>query len=667
MELLLPAGSPEAVYAAIEGGADAIYLGLDRFNARGRAKNFTRTQLLQALYLARTSNVKIYLTLNTLVKNEELADLIELVSFLNQTGIDALIVQDWGVYWVLKNFFPSLIIHASTQMGIHNSYGAIIAEQYGFSRIVIARELTLQEVKAISKASSVQVEVFIHGALCYCFSGSCLFSSWVGGMSANRGMCRQPCRRLFSINQANERQAVFSLSDLQLANQIENLKQAGVTSLKVEGRMKPAEYVYRVAKAYRLILDSPERSDEAKQILESDYARDKTEYFFGQAISGAISSQTFAGKYAGTVTGCADEWLELETVETLNVGDRLRVQPISGVDTQAIKVETIEVLDQTGMLVRIYPKDLTQKYGIMKGDKVFIIGTNRAKFPSRFKDKDFVSRIRTLSDGLVRNLRQRIMQSVRRVPERDEIIIRVDSIAWLAKIHTDAVDAVILDLSLDEIDKLDFARPNMIKNIDKFIISLPFFIQEKNIPKWKAVVARLHSHGCATFILHQVWQIPFVTGLNNIGIWLSENSYSMNDAAITLYQEIGIERYILPYENDANNLLGYEHKDGIVPLYYKPRVFVSRMPAMKNTDICSDSTGTYEYSIKDGISMLVPQIPVSLLHKRDELMQQGFRRYLIDLSFEKPSGNTFNRLLKAYHARTPVQPSSVFNYKSGLH
>jgi putative protease len=273
-ELLLPAGSTEALYAAIEGGADAVYLGLDRFSARGRAKNFSHKAFPAACHLAHEKGVKVYLTLNTLIKNGELPELIGLIALAAASGADAIIVQDWGVFYIIKKYFPDIPVHASTQMAVHNSIGARMAARLGFARAVLARELMLPEIAAIAREKAVALEVFAHGALCYSLSGHCLMSSWIGGMSANRGFCRQPCRRSYALGtgdgtdwgeSAGEGESpFFNLRDLELIDYVSALQKAGARSLKIEGRMKPAEYVYITARAYRQVLDNPRTVHEAK-------------------------------------------------------------------------------------------------------------------------------------------------------------------------------------------------------------------------------------------------------------------------------------------------------------------------------------------------------------------------------------------------------------------
>ncbi len=191
-ELLLPAGNIESFYAALEGGANAIYLGLKSFNARGRAANFTESHLLAALQEAKKRKVKMYVTLNTVIKNNEIDALLEVLTFLDRAGADAIIIQDWGLYYIVRLRFPKLVIHASTQMGNHNSPGVNFSEQMGMARVILARELTMNELTNIVAHSTAELELFVHGALCYSFSGLCFFSSYLGGRGANRGLCAQP-------------------------------------------------------------------------------------------------------------------------------------------------------------------------------------------------------------------------------------------------------------------------------------------------------------------------------------------------------------------------------------------------------------------------------------------------------------------------------------------
>ena len=253
-ELLAPAGSFEALKAAIAGGADAVYFGGGDFNARINAKNFTNEELKQAIDMLHSCDRKAYITLNTLVHERELQDYLRFAEFVYKSGADALIVADIGGAEAIHRHLPDLELHASTQMSGHNLAQAELLAKHGFSRMVCARELPKDDLEHLIENSPIEIEMFTHGALCVCHSGQCLFSSLVGGRSGNRGECAQPCRLPYK-NQDGEQSYPLSLKDLSLSNHITDLIDLGVHSLKIEGRMKSPEYVFGVVRAFRTLLD----------------------------------------------------------------------------------------------------------------------------------------------------------------------------------------------------------------------------------------------------------------------------------------------------------------------------------------------------------------------------------------------------------------------------
>ena len=256
VEILSPAGSYESLKAAIAAGADAVYIGGSRFGARAYADNLTQEQLLEAIDYVHLHDRKIYLTINTLLKEQELRD--ELYDYLlpyYKQGLDAVIVQDIGVLQFVKEQFPDLPVHASTQMTITNVRGAKFLQSLGAERIVTAREMQLSEIEEITKNTDVEVESFVHGALCYCYSGQCLYSSLIGGRSGNRGQCAQPCRLPYRVNGEKDTQYILSLKDICTLEYIPELVESGIYSFKIEGRMKKPEYVALVTAMYRKYVD----------------------------------------------------------------------------------------------------------------------------------------------------------------------------------------------------------------------------------------------------------------------------------------------------------------------------------------------------------------------------------------------------------------------------
>ena len=265
-ELLAPAGDLEAGYAALYFGADAVYLGLKSFSARAGATNFTPQELNEFTAYAHHLDRKVYVTVNTVIQEHELDSLLQTLDVCSAAKVDAIILQDMGVARVIKESYPELVLHASTQMAVHNKEGALALKKLGFSRVVLARELTQKEIAEIAAIPGLETEAFIHGALCYAYSGLCLFSSMVGGRSANRGRCQYPCRALFQ--KGDKETHCFSMKDMALGEAVLKMP---VTSLKIEGRKKKALYVAAVVDYYRQILGTghadPKRAENIKQIF----------------------------------------------------------------------------------------------------------------------------------------------------------------------------------------------------------------------------------------------------------------------------------------------------------------------------------------------------------------------------------------------------------------
>lgn len=267
-ELLAPAGSLEILKGVIESGADAVYVGGSMFGARVYANNFTEEELLEAIDFAHLRGVKVYLTVNTLIKNSEFSKLYDYLLVYYKRGLDAVIVQDLGVVKAIHEYFPSMEIHTSTQMTVTGADGVRFLSQFGVTRVVMAREVSLAEMKRIHEETGMELEAFVHGALCYSYSGQCLFSSILGGRSGNRGRCAQPCRLPYTV-EGKKDEYILSLKDMCGIKALDKLHDAGVYSLKIEGRMKQLEYACGVVKYYRSYIDSK------KPVSDADYDRIK--------------------------------------------------------------------------------------------------------------------------------------------------------------------------------------------------------------------------------------------------------------------------------------------------------------------------------------------------------------------------------------------------------
>lgn len=365
MELLAPAGNWAALEAAFANGADAVYLGGRYFNARQSAANFSPAEIEKAVEYARLRDKKVYVTCNTLIDNGEFAAALDYAHSLYQSGVDAVIVQDLGLLTALRSLLPEWPIHASTQMTVHNSEAAVLLQEQGVSRIVLAREMTLAEIARIKQDTpGMEFEVFVHGALCFCYSGQCLFSSMVGGRSGNRGRCAQPCRMPYQLLAddgrgkkalaAAEGRYLLSPADLCLLEHLPGLQKAGVASLKIEGRMKRPEYVAVVTSVYRQALDLLPSGPDAnviaglKKKLHQVFNRTlSTGYVIpGQQVL-SINRPNNRGVYLGRVVSRDGGYITIKLSDTLALGDGLEVWVTQGKGPSSI----VKAIDLNGMPV----------------------------------------------------------------------------------------------------------------------------------------------------------------------------------------------------------------------------------------------------------------------------------------------------------------------------
>ncbi len=324
IELLAPAGNEECFFAAVNNGADAVYLGLSSFSARKNAANFNEENISYFVSYAHAVGVKVYVALNTIVKDPELSDFIKTAGIALSAGADALIIQDIFLGKLLKEIYPDCVIHLSTQAGVNNVGGAELAKEYGFSRVILARETEIHEIKKI--AEEIETEIFVHGALCSSFSGHCYLSSFIGGNSGNRGLCKQPCRKKYAIEtKSGGGEYSFSLADLNLENEIGEIISAGVSSVKIEGRMRTKEYVAAAVRLYRNAIDknAVDLSEIKRTYNRGDYTKG---YVFGvdkNIVSDKI--QNHCGEFFGKVKKVYNDKIIVDGEKLPNVGDGFKI------------------------------------------------------------------------------------------------------------------------------------------------------------------------------------------------------------------------------------------------------------------------------------------------------------------------------------------------------
>ncbi len=373
VEILAPAGSMESLVAAINKGADAVYLGGNKFSARAYASNFDNDNMLKAVDYAHSYDVKIYVTLNTILKENEIEEAVRYVGYLYEIGVDALIIQDLGLLKRIKEDFPLMEVHASTQMTIHNGEAAVYFKDKGFHRIVLSREMTLEEIKYISKDLGIETEMFVHGAICVAYSGQCLMSSMIGGRSGNRGRCAQPCRMEYTLRGEKSGETkghLLSPKDMCTIEDVEDIVETGVYSLKIEGRIKRAEYVAGVVdnykKAVNKVLYNKKYDEQAgkRQLLQL-FNRSGFTNAYLKKNTGKDMMSFNSPKNSGISLGVVDKSGDIVIKEDLAVGDGIRYRD-KGFTLSKIVHNGNEVKSaKRGDKVKLYPIDYK------KGDELF--------------------------------------------------------------------------------------------------------------------------------------------------------------------------------------------------------------------------------------------------------------------------------------------------------
>lgn len=339
VELLAPAGDFSCLKAAIEAGCDAVYIGGKLFGARAFSSNFTDDEIIKAINYAHLFGVKVYVTTNTLIYDKEVERFLEYISFLHKNNVDAVIIQDLGMLDLVRQTFPNLEVHASTQMHIHNLDGASFMKKLGVKRVVLARETSISKIKEIKEKTNIDIEIFIHGALCVSYSGQCLMSSLIGNRSGNRGTCAGSCRQSYSIVDENNNIILnnkypLSMKDLCSLENLKTLLDIGVTSLKIEGRMKSSSYVYTVVKLYRLAIDSYYKNNniyiDEKELynLKKIFNREFTKGFlFDEENNKVINMKrpNHQGVEIGKVINYKNNVATIKLNDEININDGLRI------------------------------------------------------------------------------------------------------------------------------------------------------------------------------------------------------------------------------------------------------------------------------------------------------------------------------------------------------
>lgn len=703
-ELLAPAGNVESLDAAIGEGADAVYLGLKTFNARLRSSNFSFREFEGAVSSLHKKGKKIYVTVNTVCEERETERLYRFLAYLNRVGPDGLIVQDYGVIRMCQEFFPNLALHASTQMNVESASAVNLLGKEGFKRVVLARELGLEEIKDIKAKTNVELEVFVHGALCVSESGLCLFSSFLGGKSANRGMCAQACRRLYTTEGGggNFQGYYFSPCDLQLIDKIPDLVQAGVESFKIEGRMKSAEYVGSVVAAYRYVLDHWQENKKeavaaAKRMLATDFARSKTSYWYnfksvqegveqaGEQILnpnqaggtgiylGKIASQKYApqelidaAKEAGKDGGVQLALIKGGSYDP-DPGDSIRIHKKNDTGRESHKVRYVETDKQGRRWI-----DIPGGFGV--DDEVYLLQTkSMSKRYARVLPNDLGPYNHQPRDEMLPIMDLTPVQKKELEYFPEGTYVQVSSVADVFAAQALNPVRMILELNseslyelLNKKTALPFSKKQMIFSLDPFC---PQGIEEKQVEQISALI----DMGYNTFVANNLAQVAALRqkGANIIaGPYL----YTFNRWAVSWLENLDVGAFVSPYENSKKNLEGvYEPKVRgrvLIPIYAYPALFRMRFKLPKNYDFTyfsdKEEVSFKVNSTADG-SFVMPEAPFSIVDKTAALQGQGFRRFLLDFSKTKVGRQEIKAVQLSLAKQKPLEGVSRFNWKEGFY
>ncbi|HCC54487.1 MAG TPA: hypothetical protein DEQ20_06130 [Desulfobulbaceae bacterium] len=693
-ELLAPAGSLESFFAALENGADAVYCGLKEFSARAKAKNFTLPEVEKMTAHAHRQRRRLYIALNTLIKEKELPQLVELLADLTGIGIDGLIIQDLGVWRLAKNHFPQLPLHASTQLAVHNATGVNMLEQMGFTRAVLARELSLAEITAIRRQSTIELEHFVHGALCFSVSGQCLFSSAASGMSGNRGRCAQPCRRKY-LNQEQPGYH-FSTSDFSALSLLPQLLKAGVISLKIEGRMKSAEYVARVVAAYRLVLDAPESGrkqamQEAEEQLALSFGRQATKGFLSGSIPAGIadsSKQGTLGKQLGEVTSLRGGMVGFMTSDRLHVGDRIRVQPQNdqagtGFTVRELWIEEKKLkVVKAGDFVRVRIPD---KGGFFQvGDKIFKVG-GKAAFTlspetclTTLAEVAVPEKSQTQKESLEQTRQEALTAllpaSAPQPPSVPALTVRGREPQDLRLLNEPEVDRLELPLTsetLAAMKKFGSLRPEQLARISWEIPPILFG------PEWdeyRRAVGMLTGQGFRCFRLNNLGHIPLFVGLSGLTLLGGFRCYTLNSQAALAWQELGLAELTADLEDDRKNLRELcRRAESLPPLaitVYSPLpVMLSRIPirgVRPGSVLRAEGGEGYRVFQRHDLTEVLAEQDFSLLGHLAALKEMGCTRIIADLSHCGALSAKGRQVLAAIAVDQSLPETTLFNYQRGL-
>lgn len=705
VELLAPAGSVETFRAALDGGADAVYVGAPGFNARNLARDLRLEEIGAMIRHCHSLHKKLYVAANSLVLERELPALIENLALLQELQPDGLIVQDLGLIHLVRKYFPKLQLHGSTLMMAHNSEAVGFLGNLGCRRVVLARELTLKEIRTITaKRGETEIEIFIHGAMCFSYSGLCLFSSYLGGKSGLRGRCVQPCRRAYSTARQKGRgrdgkvdpaRYLFSMNDLNGLEVLPELLESGITSLKIEGRLRSAHYVRNIVMAYRKVLDAAPGEQEkavaeAKVLAEMAMSRKtSTGYFLSPQPAEAITPfhsgnmGIHLGRFSAVKTAGEERICRFVVKGGLAVGDRLRLHQEPGGERVAFRLKTLfvggspqeqavagskvsialpdEFQPRPGGHVEVYKIDGASGGQFSDGSYLQVSAVSReltglqGKLAKKIEDIVATVCVSGETEGQS-EIQKKAMRSGHH--GRPSSTPKGPGIEWWLKI--DSAKAVLADLPFSpdrfllSFDKQMLSQAGQIKGWlgkrSRMVTwALPPLIMENDLPRCRKQIALLIRSGFRSFQLGHISQVSIFAG-EKVHLSADYTCNLLNNQAIALASGLGLEKAQTSIEMDRDALkqLVAGHRRGrgnrdetwarTIPLgltvYGTPALYTSRLAASHfqyDRQILSPKNEGYVIRKKEGFTQTFPERPFSLLPYLPELREMGISYVVVDV------------------------------------
>lgn len=734
MDLLAPVGSIDHFRAALRAGADGVYVGAPGFNARNPAKEVSFDEIRAMVDYGRAHNVSVSVALNSLIREADLPQLIHLLARLESIAADALIVQDLGVIELVRRYFPSLSLHASTLMFTHSSLGVELLERLGCARVVLARELSVGEIENIVRRSPVEIEIFIHGAMCFSYSGGCLFSSYHGGKSGLRGNCVQPCRRKFSVEAKGSKKRgaqkksgyFFSMNDLEGIDYIKTFEKIGVSSIKIEGRLRSVNYVDCVVRAYRMVLDaSPDNLDEAKReaglLIKQALGRRSSTGFLGSVRpkniivphhSGNIG--TYLGRFRQVVKQGSDLYGRIALKEQVNAGERLRLHFDKSGERLSFTVRSIEPADsgrgRGSEYTILLPPDIKRKQaaGRIELYRVDISTRNYAE-AGPVDLKPAADRPSPEDKKRVRDRAASILASLGAAPDKvkQKATVKQRTGTWRAAelwLRLDTVKPAFEKLPFQadryvfSVDQRSMASVGQLKkhfagDRNKIIWALPIVMHDRQVRRLQKNIALLVKTGFRSFQVSSLSQLPLL-GEYHVSIYGDYTLNVLNSRSANLLTELGLTGFQFSIEIDKAGLAGAvsgsmgnsgdhgkalsakgnrrDRRSGAargLTVYGAPPLFISRAPAQQmpiNQIISSPKGERFTIHQQGGETYTRPVRPFSLLPYKHELIEIGLNYLVVDLCGLKSTRREMELLADRISGTGHVSKLPTFNYLGTL-